>query len=120
MSKNLKKKSNSKNDQTINVEDLPEMSPDSSEKDIVLSVDDGADTIQWMNKLYFFKRFIYEHPGMTYFELARDYKPAEDHKDCLLEEDYEFRKAISWLKFTREVYEDDGFFYVRNRDSLLY
>lgn len=120
MGKNIKKKSNSKNSQTINIEDLPEITEDLSKEALARVEDDGADGIQWMNKLYFFKRFIYEHPGMTYFKLARDYKPAEDHKNYRLDKDYEFRKAISWLKFTGEVYEDDGFFYARSKDSLCY
>ena len=120
MGKNLKKKSNSKNNQIVNVEDLPKIAGDSSKEEIVLSGDDGSDGIQWSNKLYFFKRFIYENPGMTYFELARYYKPAEDCPNCTLDQDHEFRKATSWLKFAGEVYEDDGFFYARSNGTLNY
>lgn len=72
------------------------------------------DWIHEVNKRYEFKKFVYNNPGLTRFELARQ---------CPLdnENDYDFRKSISYLKFTGEIYEDeDGFFYARNRESLHY
>lgn len=82
------------------------------------SVDDW---VQWENKLYFFKRFIYENPGMSRFDLARQYKPAEDREHCQLDNDFEFRKAISYLKFNGEIFEDEeGFFYGKNKGSLSF
>jgi len=59
------------------------------------------------NKLFEFKKYLDTNPGITRYELAK-WGP--------LENDYDFRKAISFLKFNGEIYEDEeGFFYVKNR-----
>lgn len=70
------------------------------------------DWIIEVNKFFEFKQYIDKNPGMTRYELARR---------CPLKNDRDFRKAISFLKFTNEIYEDEeGFFYARNRYTLHY
>lgn len=92
----------------ITDEDIDKAGERLKEREKELSDDNGA---PWANMLWAFKKYIYEHPGMTRFELARD---------CEINNDLDFRKTISYLKFTGEIYEDDGFFYARNRDSLYF
>lgn len=70
------------------------------------------DWIQEVNKRYEFKKFVYHNPGLTWFELARQC-PLDNNND------YDFRKSISYLKFTGEIYEEDGFFYARNVDKTI-
>lgn len=66
--------------------------------------DDWVDLANKMNDL---EALIRKWPGLTRFELARE-------GSC--KNEFEFQQAISILKFSGEIYEDEkGFFFMRKK-----
>lgn len=91
----------------ISEKDLDNLLEEPSQLDEEPSDDIGE---KWQNKLWALKEYVYKHPGLTRFELSRE---------CDIEKEFEFKKAISFLKFNQDIYEDEeGFFYSRSRYSM--